>query len=444
MFSRLLFHIIIIHVYITLTQTHNKDLIQIVDLIPYNGEPMALFRLEYLQDVVDLFVLVESRQTFSGKVKKDHYHLDKHKSFFRKYEVERKLLKLKLDIFPNITINEYTNEFRNKAFSAESAESWAKERYLKEYAVSQTLRYFENVSFIMMLCDADEIPRKNIVSDLKNQYDHLKDKAIGLEMLLFSYTFQWIKNDVWDRSRVVGDGWLRQNNSAYHVRKLRRKLDFIKNAGWHASNFFRPEQLLLKLESSIHAFDKIVDRPEILNLEWIQNSIESGRDILNRSSSTKEHQLRRYADIDNLPTVKRIALCISGQQLQIEKIKRFLIVPNTNYSFFLFYNYKSAPYTDTPTTVEMGYLESLFFHQASNVQRITVNVYPNREKEYTDFDTACMKQINEVQQDFFHSEFDHVTFIDANFNFFMAINISTINASSCGKFLPSKNCLFLK
>lgn len=297
---------------------------------------MALFRLEYLQDVVDLFVLVESSQTFSGKVKKERYHLDQHRAFLRKYEVEGKLLALKLDTFPD-TINEYTNEFRNKGLSAESAESCGKERYLKEYAVSQTLLYLENAKFIMMLCDADEIPRKDIVISLRNQYDELKDKAIGLEMLLFSYTFQWIKNDVWDRSRVVGDLWLRQNNSAYHIRKLRRKLDFIKKAGWHASNFFRPDQLLLKLKSSIHAFDKVVDRPEILNLEWVQNSIESGRDILNRSSNIKEHQLMRYLDTDNLPILKkRVAICISGQQLQLEKIKTVLILPNTNYSFFLF------------------------------------------------------------------------------------------------------------
>lgn len=65
-----------------------------------------------------------------------------------------------------------------------------------------------------------------------------------------------------------------------------------------------------------------MDRPEILNLEWVQNSIESGRDILNRSSNIKEHQLIRYLDTDNLPILKkRVAICISGQQLQIDRIK---------------------------------------------------------------------------------------------------------------------------
>lgn len=204
--------------------------------------------------------------------------------------------------------------------------------------------------------------------------------------------------------------------------------------------------MLLKLKSSIHAFDKVVDRPEILNLEWVQNSIESGRDILNRSSNIKEHQLMRYLDTYNLPILKkRVAICITltGRQLLVEKIKTGLILPNTNYSFFLFYNsINSLSYNSTAN--EIGSLESAFFHHDSNVQRIMINFYPTIEKKYTDLEISCMKQINEVQQEFFNSEFDHVVFISDNSNLILPVNISSMNYSTCGSLLPSRNCSFIK
>ena len=43
-------------IYITITTSQ-----KVVDLIPFNGDVMADFRFKYLIDVVDLFVIVESK-----------------------------------------------------------------------------------------------------------------------------------------------------------------------------------------------------------------------------------------------------------------------------------------------------------------------------------------------------------------------------------------------
>jgi len=124
-----------------------------------------------------------------------------------------------------------------------------------------------------------------------------------------------------------------------------------------------------------------------------------------------------------------------------EKIKRFLILSNTDYYFYLFYNYKSEKSaSNADNLAEMNSLETVFFYQNSSTQRLMLNSYDTREN--IDLQTICMKQIKDVEQDFLNSEFDLVVFLGA-FKFVKAINISSTTHSSCSKFLTSKKCLFL-
>ena len=43
-----------------------------IDCFPYNGECIALFRLAYLWDVVDEFIIVEARETHAGEIGRAH------------------------------------------------------------------------------------------------------------------------------------------------------------------------------------------------------------------------------------------------------------------------------------------------------------------------------------------------------------------------------------
>ena len=46
----------------------------IFDYVLYNGEPIIEFRLKYLNDYVDYFIIAESIYTHSGKKKDDFYY----------------------------------------------------------------------------------------------------------------------------------------------------------------------------------------------------------------------------------------------------------------------------------------------------------------------------------------------------------------------------------
>ena len=42
----------------------------VIDYVLYNGEPIIEFRLKYLNDYVDIFIIVESMYTHSGNKKR--------------------------------------------------------------------------------------------------------------------------------------------------------------------------------------------------------------------------------------------------------------------------------------------------------------------------------------------------------------------------------------
>ena len=57
----------------------------VYDYVIYNGEPIMEFRLKYLNNYVDRFIIVESIYTFSGK-KKDEFYYNINKDIFENYK----------------------------------------------------------------------------------------------------------------------------------------------------------------------------------------------------------------------------------------------------------------------------------------------------------------------------------------------------------------------
>jgi beta-1,4-mannosyl-glycoprotein beta-1,4-N-acetylglucosaminyltransferase len=57
----------------------------VYDYVIYNGEPIMEFRLKYLNNYVDKFIIVESIYTHSGNKKDDfYYYINKH--IFEEYK----------------------------------------------------------------------------------------------------------------------------------------------------------------------------------------------------------------------------------------------------------------------------------------------------------------------------------------------------------------------
>jgi hypothetical protein len=75
--------------------------VKVVDLIQFNGDILADLRLKYLDEMVDLFVIVEGTYTFNG-VRKEKLYMNIHEDWFKEVEEKNKVLKIVFDEKPTI------------------------------------------------------------------------------------------------------------------------------------------------------------------------------------------------------------------------------------------------------------------------------------------------------------------------------------------------------
>ena len=75
--------------------------VKVVDLIQFNGDVLADLRLKYLDEMVDLFAIVEGTYTFNG-VRKEKLYMDIHEDWFKEVEGKNKVLKIVFDEKPTI------------------------------------------------------------------------------------------------------------------------------------------------------------------------------------------------------------------------------------------------------------------------------------------------------------------------------------------------------
>ena len=272
------------------TYSNNNNNISIIDLIPFNGEPITKLRLNYLEHAVDLFILVEASHTFTG-IKKDYYYLDKYKHWYDYLLKKNKVLVVKIDDFPsNITISDSAE--LHKALhgliniTPEKELIWYREYYQRQYGLEVISKHFQHDhKYILISSDADEIPKVEIVQKLRLLYKTLSDRPRSLEMLLFTYSFKWLKfNQLWYKAFVVNDKYIRSNNININLSAIRNDLSLktIKNAGWHCSNFMSSHELYRKMISFSHSKDAMMTT-KIVNITWIDYAMKYGLDLYGRN-----------------------------------------------------------------------------------------------------------------------------------------------------------------
>ena len=121
----------------------------IYDYIIYNGEPIIEFRLKYLNDYVDYFIITESIYTHSGKKKDDFYYYI-NKDLFEPYR--KKILFHSIHVLPSeidcLNIRKNNLLYENK-------DSWINEVYQRDsiQKIMNTTQYFKPfiILFVMLM-----------------------------------------------------------------------------------------------------------------------------------------------------------------------------------------------------------------------------------------------------------------------------------------------------
>jgi beta-1,4-mannosyl-glycoprotein beta-1,4-N-acetylglucosaminyltransferase len=256
----------------------------IIDNIIYNGEPIVEYRLQYLNDYVDYFVLVESLYTHSGKKKSELYYY-KNIDIFKKYE--KKIIVKILETIPNKDDKIYQDIIQYEKLP-EVKDSWVNEIYNRNYIQKELLNTFDQ-PFIVLVCDADEIPKKELVQNIHTYYNKLNE-GIHIQMNFLIYGFRWKKDVKWYHPFIIND--IGTKNLSYSRVRLTFN-DYINNGGWHITACFSPNDIIRKLESFAHTE---FDNEKLKDKNFILTCMLSGRSYLSRDKqdvliSTNEDDL---------------------------------------------------------------------------------------------------------------------------------------------------------
>eukprot|EP01041_Mallomonas_annulata_P011223 gene11223-23463_t len=248
-----------------------NDKPQILDIFLFNGEPSSIYRLYYLKDVVNLFILFEAYETYSGNPKPFLY-VDKYRHQLLPFIQSGKLVVEKIH-FPK--------------FTRPNNNSWDRERHQRNMVRDMILDRMQSKSFYAIFSDCDEIPNREVIANLSQSYSNTTRIHYRLELIMLYYSFKWraMNEPYWRKSFILNDVALKKREQLYELRfkyKNTWKVPVIPNAGWHMSYFMSVEDIARKINSISHSE---FWGDNFTSTDWIKKCQREGIDLFNRSGS---------------------------------------------------------------------------------------------------------------------------------------------------------------
>lgn len=226
----------------------------------FNEEEIIRIRFEELGDIVDYFVVVEASQTFTGINKP--FYFDNLSSWINEWK--EKVIRIKIDFPSNVNT------------------SWLKEHFQRN-SISLGLKN-ANPNDIVLISDADEIPKKEIL-----KLSTFSETPTKLDVRQYFWNFNWQVPDHCNQGArpIIAK---KSDLDLYSAQELRSMtLPIIPDGGWHFSFFGEAEKIKSKIESFSHTE---YDLDDYKNYENILNRIENGVDPFDRFPL-------KYSEIDH-------------------------------------------------------------------------------------------------------------------------------------------------
>tara|TARA_B100000161_G_C33508923_1_gene395409 strand:- start:48 stop:833 length:786 start_codon:yes stop_codon:yes gene_type:complete len=239
----------------------------IFDCFIYNNEAMILdLRLSYLNKYVKKFIIVESKYTHQGNLKKNFLDLNDFKKY--KDKIDYNLI----DKFP------------------ENLSNWGRENYQRNFLMNSIKDLNEND--YIMISDLDEIPNlRNLNSIVKSKFTAFQQTNYSFKFNLKNITFPiWYGTKLCKKKYLKSPQWLRdQKVKKYSFLKFYKiKWNIIQNGGWHFSYIMNPNEISEKIKSFSHAEYNL---DKYTNIKTIEDKLSKGLDLFNRNQSYQKVEL---------------------------------------------------------------------------------------------------------------------------------------------------------
>lgn len=232
---------------------------KLIDAFIFFNEQTTLdFRLRYLSEVVDIFVIVESNFTFTGD-RKGYYSGKVIESLPR--DIARKVRLIKVD---TTTMCKDSNN-----------DNWEREFYQRNM-ILQGLYSIDEDDFIM-ISDVDEIPNRIIINQLMKNFPEAGGLNICMDMFYYSATnhmYEHGKPHIWSFPKMIKAHKLKLPQT---IRMNAREYPAVMQAGWHLSYMGGYDAILKKIKSYAHQENNTLDIISELNKNLSDNSDLFGR-----------------------------------------------------------------------------------------------------------------------------------------------------------------------
>lgn len=295
----------------------------VVDMVLYNGEPVGIYRMEYLMEVVDLFVIIESPITFTGKHKP--IYMQQNEPVYNKLREQNKTLEIVED--------------------SVGTDAWAREHYLRNIGLRKLNEFIGNRRYVLIVADVDEIPRKSYVAKFSDMY-HEIGTGMRIVMINIMYNFKWgkaAKPGIYTYSPyVITDQGIRQHKASLNDMRIlpgyMGGMTHIWYGGWHCSYCMNATDIIRKLESFSH---QEFNLERYKSLSYVNDAIDNGKPLFEMFNGYPI--VYPYSCVHGLPECSKCNMSSSKYA--------FLLINNENCSHTLeFDNTIFLEYRDFHTT----------------------------------------------------------------------------------------------
>lgn len=254
---------------------------KIIDCVTFFDEDILFdIRLNILNEDVDLFVVIESREDHQGRPKKLNFDIKKYSKFKDKinYIILDKL------------------EFHNVKLAKNWTDGHLRDQYQRNYIKNVLIDLNVDYDDLVIISDLDEIPDLRKISKL----DLEKNKIFIFEQMLLCYKlnlidpkFKWYGSRACKYKYLKSPQWLRNIKPKNKFFNFFNKVKIISHGGWHFSYLKTPEKIINKLESFAHSEYNL---DTIKKINEINSKIINGLDLV-----TGKKRYEKVTDLQLLP-----------------------------------------------------------------------------------------------------------------------------------------------
>lgn len=212
----------------------------------YNEIKILIYRLETLWEIVDFFIIVESKYTFTGK--KKELYTAKNKQLLEKYS--SKIIHIVLQEAP----------FKYPIINYSCNHQWINEYYQRDgiNQCIQSISYALSEGDIILIADVDEIPDRDILKKVKLGELIILDGIQCLEQDMYYYHLNYKLDRKWYSAKILTyekykDIMRKYNTKQYIIERIRiSTCSKMERGGWHLSYFGDEHFVKNKIENFSH------------------------------------------------------------------------------------------------------------------------------------------------------------------------------------------------